>query len=76
MCVTLSRGKYGETVGFGGGRSLGLTEKERAREMGRTERFGPGLGLNQEKTENTEFKDELGKKRKLDFCALLFIQDT
>lgn len=75
MCVTLSGGKYGETVGFRGGRSLGLTEKERAREMGHTQRFGPGLGDNRERSENTDFKDELGKKRKLDFYKLLFVQD-
>ena len=75
MCVTLSRGKYGETVGFRGGGSLGLTEKERAREMGHTQWFGLGLGVNQERSENTEFKGELGKKRKLDFYELLFVQD-
>lgn len=74
MCVTLCRGKYGETVGFRGGRSLGLTEKESVREMGCTQRFGPGLEVSQESSENTEFKDELGKKRKLDFYEVLFVQ--
>jgi len=75
MCVTLRRGKYGETVGFTGGRNLELTEKERAREMGHRQQFGPRLGVHQERSENIEFKDGLGEKRKLDFYELLFVQD-
>lgn len=42
--------------------------------MGCTQSFGPGLEVSQESSENTEFKDELGKKRKLDFYEVLFVQ--
>lgn len=45
MCVTLRRGKYGESVGFRGGRSLRLPEKERAREMRCMRNFVQGWDL-------------------------------
>lgn len=44
------------------------SDKEREREPGHTQRFGPGLWLT---SENTEFKDEQGKRRKLHLYPLL-----
>lgn len=70
MRVTFRTGKCGTIVGFRGSRSL------RHHRKGESERtnshwVGPGLQANQD---NSELKDELGKKRKVDLSPPLFFR--